>query len=111
LGFDLHPLCYLNLLANYPDISYLIKNLLRWGHQYNKLCYLIGIFRLKWSLIINVAYSYMNLLVAKVILTAAWIYLSPVLDILFILQVQQNLTYCLKAVLPLLSGYMYYTTS
>jgi hypothetical protein len=29
LGFDLHPLCYLNLLANYPDISYLIKNLLR----------------------------------------------------------------------------------
>jgi hypothetical protein len=37
LGFDLHPLCYLNLLANYPDISYLIKNLLRCGCDYTTL--------------------------------------------------------------------------
>ena len=37
LGFDLHPLCDLNLLANYPDISDLIKYLLRCGCDYTTI--------------------------------------------------------------------------
>ena len=37
LPFDLHPLCDLNLLANYPDISDLITYLLMCGCDYTTL--------------------------------------------------------------------------